>query len=127
MKRGSVEQLRIIHSDSLGEYNELINAAMYELRNKEPRLELHQNDPTYAIIRYTETWREAETLSDQYELEKGIRFTCCCDCNQVEGMDDGRRRNYWCKYKDVIGYRDKACEEFYKKHARGDRSWIKED
>lgn len=125
MKRGNVEQLRIIHSDSLEKYNELINAAMFELRNKEPRLEFHQSDPTYAIIRYTEPWKEAETLADEYELERQIRFECCKDCNQVEGMDDGRRRRYWCRYKDAIWYGDRCCEEFYKRHARGERDWIK--
>ena len=122
MKKGKLEQFRIVHADTLTDYNEALNDAMRELKGKAPRVEFHQTDPTYAIIRYTEEWQEAETLSDEYTL-MGIQFTCCCDCNQIKGMDDSRRRRYWCPYKDFIQYGDKACEEFYKKYARGDRSW----
>lgn len=122
MKKGTTEQFRIVHHDVIEIYNEQLNAAMNELRGKNPRVEFHQTDPTYAIIRYTETWMEPEDLRDEYTL-KGIRFTCCEDCNQIEGMDDGRRRTYWCRYQDYIRYGDCACEEFYKKAARGDKSW----
>lgn len=126
MKKGTTEQFRIIHSDQLDEYNYMLNKAMRELRDKSPRVEFHQTDPTYAIIRYSEKWEEPETLADEYQL-KGIRFTCCEDCNCIEGMDDGRRRRYWCRYKDIITYGDKCCEEFYKRFARGDREWIREE
>ena len=100
----------------------MLNKAMNELRSKEPRVEFHQHDPTYAIIRYVETWQEPETIRDEYQL-KGIRFACCEDCNQIKGTDDGRRRYYWCKYKDRISYGDNCCEEFYKKYARGETDW----
>lgn len=126
LKKGKTEQFRIVHHDSLEIYNEQLNDAMRELKDKSPRVEFHQTNPTYAIIRYVEEWEEPETLADEYQL-MGIRFTCCDDCNQIEGMDDGRRRRYWCKYKNYIAYGDKACEEFYKKFARGERGWIKED
>lgn len=122
MKNVKVEQFRIVHHTSADIYTEELNKAMRELRELNPVVEFHAHDPTYAIIRYTVTEQIPETIADEFSL-KGIRFTCFGDCRLLEGRDDRRKRRFSCPYNDYIDYREQACEEFYKRAARGDREW----
>lgn len=125
MKRVRYEQIRIITGSTVSEYNEALNDALRELRDKEPRVDFHPNNPMFAYVRYEVTEKVAESLADEYEL-KGIRFRCI-DCPLIKGRDDARRRRYWCKYNDCIDINSRACEEFYRRLARGEIPWEEGD
>lgn len=125
MKNVKTEQFRIITGGTVEEYQNRLNAALVELRDKNPQVEFHQSNPMFAYIRYTLTDQIPEDLADEYKL-MGIRFTCYDDCVHCWGQGDRRRTRYECEkeIKGLFPRMEPCCEEFYRRYARGDKSWM---
>ena len=116
MRSESYQQFAIVAADSAQSLTEHLNAKLYELRDKFPKVTF---EGLIARISYSEHFRMCEDLSDEYELE-GVKLTCQ-DCPlfkpilKMDGTEDKRIKWGDCP---VASYgrtsRDgRACEKLF--------------
>ncbi len=92
MVNESYQQFAIVKADTAQLFTEMLNAKMYELRQKNPTAEIKSE--SFAVISYTETSSKPEDVSEEYELA-GLRITCE-DCPlfepiiKADGSEDQR-------------------------------------
>lgn len=128
MRSDSYLQFRIIAADTFDELTEKLNAAMYELRAKDPEVEFEGHT---ARICYKESEMTPEDLRDEYAM-KGVRLHCL-DCpffeplrnkdgsvNRAAKKGDCMFQNYGLTWRDAP-----ACERFYKMLNEGDLKVVK--
>lgn len=81
MRQVSYLQYAIITAETVERLTERLNAALYDLRDKEPQV---QFDGLTARIRYTETENHPEDLTEEYSM-KGVNLHCQ-DCPFFEPL-----------------------------------------
>ena len=117
MRTESFQQFAIVAADSAQSLTEQLNAKLYELRNKSPRVTF---EGLIARIQYTEERVETVSLADKY-AEMGVDLTCQ-DCPYFEpalkadGSVDRRIRWGGCPFSESgrIGRDAAVCDQLFK-------------
>lgn len=117
MRTESFQQFAIVAADSAQSLTEQLNAKLYELRNKSPRVTF---EGLIARIQYTEERVETASLADEYEAQ-GISLTCQ-DCpyfepiRKADGSVDRRIRWGECQYSESgrVGRDAAVCDQLFK-------------
>lgn len=117
MRTESFQQFAIVAADSAQSLTEQLNAKLYELRNKSPRVTF---EGLIARIQYTEERAEVVSLADKY-AEAGIDLTCQ-DCPYFEpalkadGSVDRRIRWGGCPFSESgrVGRDASVCDQLFK-------------
>lgn len=116
MRRESYQQYAIVAADSAQELTEQLNARLYELRDRSPKVTF---EGMIARISYTEEVEVIEDLQDEYN-KVGIKLTCqdCPYYNPIlkaDGTADKRSKWGDCEFA-YMGrtMRDgHACDRLY--------------
>ena len=116
MKCMSYQQFAIVQGDTAESLTEQLNAKMKELNSKNPTVTF---EGLIARISYTETDREPECLTDEYEA-KGVNLFCE-DCpyfvpeRNANGTIDRRAKKGKCQFAHYgLTQKDcKACERLF--------------
>ena len=123
MIRESFPQYAIVDGDTAQILTDRLNATLYELRKKSPKVHF---DGLIAQISYTETTERPEDLLEEYAL-KGVRLTCqdCPYFNPIlkaDGSEDKRAKIGDCEFAHYgRTYRDaQACEQLFNRINNGE-------
>ena len=118
MRSESYQQFAIVSGDTAQSLTEQLNAKLYELRDKFPKVTF---EGLIARISYSENFTKCEDLSDEYS-EIGINLTCQrCPLFQPVLKADGTidKRSKWggCDYSP-LGYgqtckTSRACNRLF--------------
>lgn len=102
------------------EFREQFDAAMEELRDKDPQVEMDLSRCFRAVIIYKETETIQDgTVADEFHAE-GLRFLCM-HCPHYEDPGNKRVKHVACKYSELgrTHLEHEACEIFYKQVKNG--------
>lgn len=119
MKERKVTQIAVVDEPDSKAFQEQVNAEL--LAHKDVTgIEYHDGSGSIvAIITYTETLQEIESVEDYFAL-LGKHYICN-DCSACELDPDRRSSTHYCrKHKDRIRLKDSACEWFLKGLQSGD-------
>ena len=116
MRSESFQQFAIVYGDTAQSLTEQLNAKLYELRDKSPKVTF---EGLIARISYSETVKIIEDVSDEYEMV-GIQLTCQdCPCFEPQRNRDGsenrRAKRGGCPYATYkMTFRDsRACNKLF--------------
>ena len=102
------------------EFKEKFDAALEELSDKDPQIEVDLSRCFRAVILYTETETIQDgTVADEFHAE-GLRFLCM-HCPHYEDPGNKTVKHVACKYADLgrTHLEHEACEVFYKQVKNG--------
>lgn len=120
MKYMTLKQAKVIHSETAGDFEDKLNAALREVAEKGSKYELQFNNNVgmCAYVVYEERLQVAETLADEYEL-RGEEYRCS-ECPLFRPSSDKRVKFTTCGHGvrrcDANRY---ACEWFYEQLEKG--------
>lgn len=121
MKISKLPKIAVIEATSADDFQDRFNSKVEELICFDDlNYQLQLQDSLYrAVITYTETTRDADTVKDEFHFE-GIRFLCK-HCPYLEDPKDKRVKHCKCKYAELgMTHKDhEACEMFYRKVKAG--------
>lgn len=121
MKVDQIPKLAVIDTTSADDFQEQFNSKMLELSgfgNLDYQLFVN-GDSFRAIITYTETVKEFNSVADEFHAE-GIRYLCK-HCPHLEDPRDRRVKYCKCKYAELgaTHKQQEACEIFYRQLKAG--------
>ena len=119
----SYQQFAIVSSDSAQTLTDMLNAKLYELKDKRPTVTF---EGLIARISYEERETAPECIEEEYELQ-GVRLTCQ-DCPyftpilKADGTVDGRIKYGDCELSESgRAFRDaRACSTLFRKINNGE-------
>lgn len=123
MERNSYQQFAIVEEDSAQALTEQLNAELYRLRSKGPKVSF---DQLIAYVQYTETEEVPETLSEEYEAQ-GVHLTCedCpyfCPAIKADGTRDLRAKWGGCHLTEgkLTKKSSAVCDELFRRLNSGE-------
>lgn len=121
MKISKLPKIAVIEATSADDFQDRFNSKVEELICFDDlNYQLQLQDSLYrAVITYTETTKDADTVKDEFHFE-GIRFLCK-HCPYLEDPKDRRVKYCKCKYAELgMTHKEReACEMFYRKLKAG--------
>lgn len=110
MKTTNIPQIAIVEAPNAQELQQEVNRILSEHPDVD---DISLQSDCHAIIKYTISKEEPESLEDRYRLEHGKTYHCN-DCPYLEWDPDMRSVTHYCKHhSDRTRKTTPACEEFY--------------